>query len=313
MSRYVFKRIFMLIPTLLVVIFVVYFIMDLTPSDPGTLILGEKASKDAIAQLNEELGYNDPFLLRYIRYVWDALHGDLGNSWSDGRSVIEKIAARFPTTVTLALGAIVIGVCVGIPLGVISAVKQYSFVDFTGTTLAMMLASFPGFWIGMLLILLFSLQLKLLPSFGATSFKHFILPWITTSCTFTASQLRMTRTSMLEAIRMDYIRTARSKGQTENIVITRHALKNALLPVVTLIGIEFGALLGGTVTVETVFSIPGVGSLIIEAIRMKDVPMVVGATVTLATCFTLLMLLVDILYAFIDPRIKAMYLRSTKS
>ena len=177
-----------------------------------------------------------------------------------------------------------------------------------GTSFSMVLASFPGFWIGMMLIILFSLKLGWLPSFGVGSLKHFILPWFTTSCVFIASMLRMTRTSMLEAIRMDYIRTARAKGQREFVVITRHALRNALLPVVTILGMDFGALLGGTVTIETVFSIPGVGSLIIEAIRMKDIPVVVGATVTLATCFTLLMLLVDILYAFIDPRIKARYL-----
>jgi peptide/nickel transport system permease protein len=300
----------MLIPMLFIVIFIVSFIMYLTPNDPGTLILGERATPEAKAQLNRELGYNDPFLVRYAKYVWNAFHGDLGNSWKTGTPVISEVVRRFPTTVTLAVGSILIGLVFGMTLGILSAVKQYSALDVMGTSCAMILASFPGFWIGMMLIILFSLKLGWLPSFGVGSLRHFILPWITTSCVFVASMLRMTRTSMLEAIRMDYIRTARAKGQKEFVVITRHALRNALLPVVTILGMDFGALLGGTVTIETVFSLPGVGSLIIEAIRMKDIPVVVGATVTLATCFTMLMLLVDILYAFIDPRIKARYLRS---
>jgi peptide/nickel transport system permease protein len=294
---------------LLIVIFIVSFIMALTPSNPGILILGERADPAEIQKLNDELGYNDPFFVRYAKYVWNAAHGDLGKSWKNDNPVIVEILRRLPTTVTLAVGSILIGLVVGLPLGVISAVKQYSPLDIGGTVFAMILASFPAFWIGMMLIILFSLKLGLLPSFGIGSIRHFILPWVTTSCAFIASQLRMTRTSMLEAIRMDYIRTARAKGQRERIVIMRHALRNALLPVVTILGMDFGSMLGGTVTIETVFSLPGVGSLIIEAIRMKDIPVVVGATVTLATSYTLLMLLVDILYAFIDPRIKARYIK----
>ena len=309
MVRYVVKRIALLVPTLMIVIFIVSFIMQLTPSDPGTLILGERATPEAVAQLNEELGYNDPFFARYVKYVIGAFQGDLGKSWKTGNPVIREIVRRFPATVTLAVGSIVIGLVVGMSLGILSAIKQYSALDVAGTAFAMTLASFPGFWVGMMLIVLFSLRLGWLPSFGIGSLKHFVLPWIATCCSFAASMLRMTRTSMLESIRMDYIRTARAKGVSERNVIMKHALRNALLPVVTIMGMSFGTLLGGTVTIETVFSIPGVGSLIIESIRTKDIPVVVGATVTLATCFTLLMLVVDILYAFIDPRIKARYIR----
>jgi peptide/nickel transport system permease protein len=294
---------------LLIVIFIVSFIMALTPSNPGILILGERADPAEIQKLNDALGYNDPFLVRYAKYVWNAAHGSLGNSWKSGNPVIVEITRRLPTTVTLAAGSILIGLMVGLPLGVVSAVKQYSPVDVTGTVFAMVLASFPAFWVGMMLVILFSLKLGLLPSFGGGDLKHFVLPWVTTSCAFIASQLRMTRTSMLEAIRMDYVRTARAKGQTERVVIMRHALRNALLPVVTILGMDFGSMLGGTVTIETVFSLPGVGSLVIEAIRMKDIPLVVGATVTLATSYTLIMLFVDILYAYIDPRIKARYIK----
>lgn len=309
MIRYILKRLLLLIPTLLAVVLIVFFIMDLTPSDPGTLILGERASKESIEAMNEELGYYDPFFVRYFRYIADMAQGDLGTSWKTGRSVFEEVANRFPVTVTLAVGAVLIGMIFGITMGILSAVKQYSALDITGTALAMALASFPAFWVGMILVLIFSLGLGWFPSFGVGSLKHYVLPWVTTSCVFIAAQLRMTRTSMLEAIRMDYVRTARAKGQKESKVITRHALRNALLPVVTVIGIEFGNLLGGTVTVEAVFSLPGVGSLILEAIRMKDVPLVLGSTVTLCTCFTLVMVVVDILYAFIDPRIKARYTR----
>lgn len=309
MSKYILKRLLTLIPTLLAVIFIVYFIMDLTPGDPGTLILGEQATKEEIAAKNEELGYNDPFLVRYVSYVGDLLHGDLGESWQSGRSVMGEILSRLPVTVTLAVGAILIGTVVGILVGILSAVKQYSFLDFSATAVAMALASFQGFWIGMMLILLFSLYLGWLPSFGGGDFRHYILPWITTACPFMASQLRMTRTSMLEVIRADYIRTARAKGQKESKIILRHALRNALLPVVTILGINFGALLGGTVTIETVFTLPGVGTLIIEAIRSKDVPVVTGATVMLACFVAVLMLIVDVLYAYIDPRIKSRYTR----
>jgi peptide/nickel transport system permease protein len=307
MAIYIIKRILMTIPMLLIIIFIVSAIMSLTPSDPGTLILGERATPEAIKETNHKLGYDDPFFVRYVRYVYLAAHGDLGNSWKTGNPVFQEITRRFPATLTLAAGSIIIGILMGVTLGILSAVKQYSALDAMGTAYAMTLASFPGFWIGMMLILLFSLKLGWLPSFGIGSFKHYILPWFTTSCGFAASMLRMTRTSMLEAIRMDYIRTARAKGQKERVVIMNHALRNALLPIVTIAGMSFGALLGGTVTIEAVFSIPGVGSLIIEAIRMKDIPVVIGSTVTLATCFTFLMLLVDILYTFIDPRLKARY------
>ena len=217
--------------------------------------------------------------------------------------------ARFPVTVTLAAGASLIGVVLGVALGVLAAVKQYTFWDAMGTTLAMILASFPAFWIGMMLIILFSLKLGWLPSYGTGSFKHFILPWFTTACSFIASQLRMTRTSLLECIRMDYVRTARAKGQKESVVISRHALRNALMPVVTMAGMNFGTLLGGTVTVETVFTLNGVGTLILTSIRSKDIPVVIGAIVILAVCYTLVMLIVDILYGFIDPQIKARYLK----
>ena len=309
MGKYVLKRLLALIPTILIIVFVVYFIMELTPSDPGTLILGQNASAEAIAAKNAELGYNDPFFVRYFKYILNLCKGDLGVSWTNNKPVFDLVMDRFPVTIILAAGATLIGVVFGVLLGVLAAVKQYSGWDIAGTSLAMILASFPAFWIGMMLIILFSLKLGWLPSYGTDSFKSYILPWFTTACGFVASQLRMTRTSMLECIRMDYIRTARAKGQKERIVIYRHALRNALLPVITIMGMNFGAMLGGTVTVETVFTLNGVGTLLLASIRSKDIPVVVGAIVIIAVCYTLVMLVVDIAYAFIDPQIKARYLK----
>lgn len=309
MGKFILRRILSLIPTIMIIIFIVYFIMDMTPGNPGRLILGDRAPIEAIEQMNEELGYNDPLLVRYFRYMGEFVTGDLGESWKSGRDVIDEIAGRLPVTVTLAVGAMLISVIVGITLGIISAVRQYSLFDFSATVIAMLLASFPGFWIGMMLILLFALHLRWLPSFGAKSIQHFILPWITTACPYIASLMRMTRTSMLEVIRSDYIRTARSKGQKESVVILKHALQNSLLPVVTILGMNLGGLLGGTVTIETVFTLNGVGTMIIEAIRAKDVPVVTGATVMLSIFFSVIMLLVDILYAYIDPRIKSRYMK----
>ena len=309
MGKYIIKRILLVIPTVLAVVFVMYFIMDLLPSDPGTLILGERATQEKIDALNEELGYNDPFLTRYVRYIADAVRGDLGTSWSSGRSVFEEVAERFPVTARVAIGAILIALIIGLPLGIISAVKQYSLVDIVGTTFAMILSSIPAFWLGMMLIIVFALKLGILPSFGADSWRHFILPCFASASGLIATQLRMGRTSMLESIRMDYIRTARAKGQKEWYVVTNHALKNALLPIITVTGMDFGYMLGGAVVIETVFSLPGMGTLIIEAIRSKDIPVVLGAMVILVVCFTLVMLIVDLLYASVDPRIKARYVK----
>jgi peptide/nickel transport system permease protein len=292
---------------LLAIVFIVYGIMCLTPGDPAQIILGNRASPEAIARTRAEMGFDKPFLTRYVNYVANAATGDLGISWRTKRPVFQVIAGRFPTTIKLSALAVLIAILVGIPLGILAAVKQYSLFDVVGTAMAMFMASIPGFWFGLMAIVLFSLKLGLLPSNGADSWRHFVLPAITLALPVAASLLRLTRATMLETIRQDYIRMARAKGQSEYKVIFVHALKNALLPVVTATGMEFGGLLGGVVTIETVFSINGVGMLIIDAIRMKDIPQVTGCAIFLAASFMILMLFVDILYAYIDPRIKARY------
>jgi peptide/nickel transport system permease protein len=307
MGKYILKRFTIVVPTLLSIIFIVFAIMSLTPNNPAAVMLGPRASAEAIAKLNHELGYDKPLLARYADYVVNLLHGKMGISYSSRRDVFSEIASRFPTTLKLASISIILAVVIGVPLGVVAAVKQYSVFDVIGTAAAMFMASMPGFWFGMMAILLFSLVLGWLPSYGSKTAAHFILPSLTLALPVAATILRFTRTTMLETIRQDYVKTARSKGQTESKVIIGHALKNALLPVITVIGMEFGWLLGGAVVIETLFSINGVGKLIIDSIHKKDVPQVTGCALFLAFFFMLVMLAVDILYAYIDPRIKARY------
>ncbi|MEM5775358.1 MAG: ABC transporter permease [Anaerolineaceae bacterium] len=308
MYKYVFNRLLLTIPVLIGAAFLVYAIMNLTPGDPGTLILGMTANKEDIAKLNAELGYDQPFLLRFVNYIKDiVVHFDFGDSYRTRTPVYNEILTRFPNTFFLATASILLSSILGISLGILSAVKQYSLVDNFFTMLAMFFAAIPGFWFGLMLMLMFALKLGWLPSNGVDTWKHFILPTVTLSMGGAAGLLRLTRSTMLETIRQDYIRTARSKGASERTVIWRHALKNALLPVVTSLGMNFGASLGGAIIIETVFGMPGLGTYIVTSIRQKDVPAVLAATLLLAVLFCLIMLVVDILYAFIDPRIKAKY------
>lgn len=312
MSNFILKRFLIMLPTLLAIIFIVFLLMNITPSNPGQVKLGPRASQEAIDQHNHELGIDQPLLLRYLNYVADLFRGDMGISYTTGRAVFSEVSSRFPTTVKLAASAILLAVLIGVPLGIIAAVKQYSFLDIIGTSFAMFMASMPGFWLGLMLILIFGLRLTLLPSFGNDTWVHYILPAFTLAMPVSASILRLTRTTMLETIRQDYVRTARSKGQKERTVVFRHALRNALLPIITVIGMEFGWLLGGAVVIEQLFSINGVGKLIIESIRMKDVPSITGCALFFAFFFMLVMLVIDLLYAYIDPRIRDRYRKSAQ-
>jgi peptide/nickel transport system permease protein len=308
MIKYVAKRLLLTIPVLLGAVFLVFAIMSLTPGDPGSLILGMTAKPEDIAKLNAEFGYDQPFMMRFFNYIKDiALHFDFGNSYRTRTPVFDEILSRFPNTLALALGSIALSSILGISLGVISAVRQYSFSDGFLTVVAMFFAAIPGFWLGLMLMLMFSLHLGWLPASGIGSWRHFVLPVMTLALGGAAGLLRLTRSTMLETVRQDYIRTARSKGATEGMVIWRHALKNALLPVITSLGMNFGASLGGAIIIETVFGMPGLGTHIVNAIRQKDVPVVMGSTLFLAALFCLIMLAVDILYGFIDPRIRSRF------
>lgn len=307
MYRYVARRLLLIIPILLFVIFIVFVTLNITPGDPAAIILGRDATTEAREQLAAELGLDKPLLLRYVIYVRDAFTLDFGTSYRSGQPVFKEILEKFPTTLQLAILSVLGSAVIGIPLGIISAVRQYSVLDISLTVSALILASIPGFWLGIMLILVFSLALGLLPSSGIGSLKHFVMPVMTLALPSAAYLSRMTRATMLETMRMDYIRTARAKGAGKQRIIWRHALQNALMPVITVLGMSFAGLLGGAMITEIVFGLPGIGNTIVMAIRMKDTPIVMASTIFLATLFMLIMLAVDLIYAYIDPRIKAQF------
>lgn len=308
MYKYIIKRLLMMIPVIIGVSFLVYFIMALTPGDPARTILGETAPQESIDALREQLGLNDPIPIRYINYVKDLLHGDMGNSYKTGRPVFNEVMELYPATLKLAFWGMLFSVLLSIPIGIISATKQYSIMDNVSMVFALIATATPNFWLGLMLIIVFALNLRILPSGGNTNgWLSLILPVITLGTSSLANITRTTRSSMLEVIRQDYIRTAKAKGVSKKKVITVHALKNALIPVVTVIGLQFGALLGGAVLTETVFSWPGMGSYLINSIKSQDTPAVLGCVIVFSVSFSLVNLIVDILYAYIDPRIKSKY------
>jgi len=297
----------MLIPVLLGVTFIIFTLSYITPGDPATMTLGEGSPPEAIEALREEWGLNDPFLVRFVRYVAQAAQGNLGETYSTRRLVIDEIMIRFPATLQLAVMGLVISIILGIPLGVISATKQYSLFDNFATIFGLIFVSIPNFWLGMMLVVFFSVNLGWLPPSGFDTPLHWILPALTLGTGQMAVVMRMSRSSMLEVIRQDYIRTARAKGQKESVIVWSHALRNALIPVVTAVGLSFGFLLGGAVLTETIFSINGIGRFMVQAINMRDHPIINGGVLFLAVSFSIVNLAVDILYAYLDPRIKSQY------
>lgn len=313
MGRYILKRLLLMIPVLLGISLLVFTMLELSPGDPAQIILGMKATPEALDNLREQMGLNDPFWIRYIRYIGNVLHGNFGTSWRTNLSVIDEIVQRIPVTLRVALGAMFLTVLIGIPVGIISAVKQYSLVDNLTLGGALLFSSMPAFWFGTLLVLLFALKLSWLPATGSDSIKSYILPWVTLAASNAATLVRMTRSSMLEVIRADYIKMARAKGASEKQVILRHALRNALLPIITIVGMNFAGLMGGTVVIEQVFTLTGLGTLAINSVRALDVPMVMGEVLFIAALTSLINLLVDVLYVYIDPRLKSQYVRIKKA
>ncbi len=308
MHKYILRRLLMMIPVIIGVTFIIFSMMYFTPGDPARIILGESAKAEDVSRLREELGLNDPYFVQFGNYVKKAVvDQDIGKSYVTKRPVTSEIMNRFPTTLKLAALSIIIAVAIGIPTGIISATKQYSLFDNISMVLALIGVSMPNFWQGLLLILFFSVGLGWLPSSGFSSFKHMILPAVTIGTSTVAVITRMTRSSMLEVVRQDYIRTARAKGEVESKVINHHALKNALIPIITVIGIQFGYLLSGAVLTESIFAVPGVGRLMVQSIKERDFPVVQGSVLFIAVAFSMVNLLVDILYAFVDPRIRSQY------
>lgn len=309
MLKFIVRRLLTMIPIILAISFIIYAIMSLTPGDPARMVLGENASKEVLEKFREEKGLNDPMILQYVKYVFRVMTGDFGVSYRTELPVVNEIMSRFPNSLTLTFWGLLLSVLLGVPLGTLSAVKQYTVIDSFSLAFALLLTSIPAFWTGLMLMLLFALQLRLLPATGVDSWRNFVLPAITLGASATANLTRMTRSTMLEVIRQDYIRTAFSKGARETRVIFKHALRNAILPIVTVVGMNFGVLLGGTVVIENVFAISGLGSLLITSVRMKDIPMVTASVIFAAVFIGVANLITDILYAFIDPRVKIQYAR----
>lgn len=313
MSHYIGKRLLQLIPVMIGISIILFLIMNLTPGDPARLLLGNGASEAAIQAKHVELGLDEPLAVRYFVYMKNILlHGDFGTSYKTKQPVFDIVFARFPNTLKIASIAISLSIVMGIGIGVFQAVKQYSTSDNIISMFTLVFTAFPDFWLGLILIIFFAVKLHWLPASGNSTWMHFILPGITASVGYTAGVVRLTRSSMLEVIRSDYVRTARAKGCNERSVTFHHALANALLPVVTLIGINLGWQLGGTIIIEKIFAIPGIGTLMIDSVRTKDTPLLMASIMFVALLASTINLGTDILYAYIDPRVKAKYMRVKK-
>ena len=298
-----------MIPVTIAVVFIVYLIMYLTPGDPVALMLGAEATPELIQETREALGITKPFLTQFTNYVVNLFQGDFGVSWYTGREVAERLFASIPYTLILTFSGMFVALICSIPMGVMAAVKQNTPVDYIVSVLAICGVSAPSFWVGIMLILLLAVEFQLLPSAGIDGWTSYIMPTLTMGFNMLASVTRTQRSSMLEVLRADYIRTAKAKGVSNFNATYKHAVRNAIIPAITVAGINFGTLMAGSVAIETVFAIPGVGRLMIDSIKLHDTPTVVGCMVFVALMVSIINLVVDLLYAFIDPRIKAQYIR----
>ena len=308
MWRYVLKRLLVLIPVIICVAIVIFTLLYFTPGDPAEAILGSSATPEQLAEKRHQLGIDQPYVVQLGRFLVELfLHGNLGTSYIDATNVMSQLMLRLPRTAIIAVMVMLIQVVFGIPLGISAATHKNGWQDTVCIFIAMVTTSFPGFWLALILVLVFSLRLNLLPSSGVESWVSYILPCIAAGLSGIGQMGRLTRSQMLEVINADYCVTARAQGIGERTILYRHALPNALIPIITSAGTHFGSALGGSIVIETVFAIPGVGTFIMEAINARDYPVVRGGVVILALLFCLVMLLVDLGYAFIDPRIKAQY------
>ncbi|MDQ0337941.1 peptide/nickel transport system permease protein [Caldalkalibacillus uzonensis] len=312
MFIYIVRRILQTIPVLMGVVLIVLLLMHLIPGDPAQIMAGESASPERVEQMRERLGLNDPLHIQYFKYLGNAIQGDLGASIRSGRPVTEEIFnSRFRITVELAVVSMAISIFIGLIAGIISAVKRYSIWDVSVMLIALFGLSMPNFWLGIMLIIWFGIGIDIFgittnwfPVAGWGTWKHMVLPAITLGTGGAAIIARMTRSSMLEVINQDYIRTARAKGVKEAVVIYKHALRNALIPVVTVVGLQFGTLLGGAVLTEVVFAINGMGRLMIDAIGARDFPVVQGTVLVASVLFVAVNLLVDITYRLLNKRVE---------
>ena len=307
MLKYIGKRLLMLIPVILVTSFLIFWAMSLTGGDPARQIAGDRATEAEVEAIREEMGLNDPFLVRYGNYMKGMLTGDMGKSYVTNKDVFRTFMEKLPNTLMLGGAAVLIAIIVSLPLGIYTAIHQNTWKDTAGMVFALFGTSMPNFWLGLMLIILFSLKLHWLPSGGKNGFASLILPALTVGFGLAALITRTTRSSMLDVIRQDYMTTARAKGCSEKRVIFRHGLKNALIPIITAIGLQMSLVITGSVLAETVFSWPGIGRLVYDSISKRDTPMVTGSIIMCSVLMFIINLIVDLIYAFFDPRIKAQY------
>ena len=304
MLKYIIKRLLMAIPVLLGIMLIIFLILNVLPGNPVEVMMGEKASQAVIDRVTQEMGLNDPLLVRFGRYLAGALRGDFGRSYKRNREVSVMLANAFPNTIKLTLASIAFAWIVGVPTGIVSAVKQYSVLDNSLMTFSLIGVSVPVFWTALLLQLVFGYYLKILPLNGNTTWRHFILPAIALGWGSAGSVARLTRSNLLEVMRNDFIRTARAKGLKETLVVARHALKNSMLPVVTIMALQISSLLSGAVITESVFGIPGVGWLSVDAINGRDMPLLQGSVLFCTLIVIIGNIAADLAYSFIDPRIR---------
>ncbi|MCR4711933.1 MAG: ABC transporter permease [Clostridia bacterium] len=304
MLKYIVKRILVSIPLILATILVIFLLLQVLPGNPIVVLMGEKVSQAVVDRVTEQMHLNDPVMVRFARYVVDLVHGDMGHSYKLNRPVSQLIGDAFPRTVKLAITSALVAWIIGIPTGIISAIKKDSLLDRFLMGFALVGISLPVFWAAMLLQYIFGYRLGVLPIYGYTSVKHMILPAIVLGWSSSGSIARMTRSSLLGIMKNDYIRTARSKGIRESMVIVKHGLKNAMIPVVTMMAMQFASLLSGATITETVFGIGGIGMLLISAVNTRDMPLLLGSTVFATMIIILGNMVADIMYSFLDPKIR---------
>ena len=304
MKKFILKRLSMMIPILLCVSLLVFAIVELSPADPTYLIANDNLSAEQIEAIRDQYGFNDPFFVRYSKYIYNLIQGDLGISYLTKEPVWNEFSSRFPYTLMLSGVSLLLSTLIAIPLGILAARKQNTWLDSGATTFSLLGISMPSFWLGLLLILLFSFQLGWLPSFGAEKPQSIIMPAVVLSVQYVALMMRTTRSSMLEVLRQDYLRTERAKGASEQSVVWRYALKNALIPMLTVIGSSFGQMLGGAIVTENVFAWPGIGIYILDSAKRSDMAPVVSCVIIITAMVIVIQLIVDILYAYVDPRLR---------
>ena len=312
MAKYIAKRLLMLVPVLLGISLVVLLLIDVTPGDPARMMLGARASQEEVDALREELGLNDPLPVRYVRFLWGVVHGDFGTSLMTKRPVAEEMIERFPYTLTLVAIGTVFSVILGIPIGIFAATHQRTWKDNAAIFLALIAVSMPSFWFALMLIRFFGVQLRWLPLSGVATWKGWVLPCVAMALGLTAIIARQMRSDMLEVLRQDYVTTAKAKGLTNRKVIYRHALKNATIPVIMVIGGIFGSSLGGSLITEVIYSIPGLGQYIMTALNNRDYPVIQSGILIISSLFAVIILLVDVIFALVDPRIRLQYMGKGK-